>query len=639
MQITTPAPLREHERPMSWARAVVIATGFFFITAILVAQIPSFFFTTSTLSTLSEFEQAALDLGLLAVGFGLISLTVVFLYDPKPLIPWPLFALVGLVFLVIGAYMVWQVSVGIHGSNPLTGQPGWGEYLITAVAAHNNSLTYWPNPSQSYLFAPAWFQVGSIDLSSVGLIGMFIGLGIFTVAMLNPFVLRGRLTGPLSSLLIRFSIGLAVVILALYLTVQTFASPTSNFFNVRGVDVNGNLNWVPGPASVIPLFIGFCLVMFALLLWLLPIMVANRQHFMPPVYLHGVVGLLGFVGVPLLVIWAAVYPVVNFIHGVDSQENFVQCSQKTQIPSSCTFTPYSGYIICTIVFSLTVGLLILGVYFWNSRRDTVVLGGTIGLLFLAIAVTVIHVNDPTQTPMGLIIATGIAVLAFFWTWSTQREFASTQVEPLGCVGQWLVLGTLLFIYLFGFAVFSMPSFFETEALALFYQPGPGNLHDAFWATLLMGGLATLQFIFLVKRRPMSNLRKFAMWVILVAAALEVIGAIQGFHSNVLQGGINAMEGSDAVFVTGICFGIVGVLAALYGAIQARSSFWTVAIIVMVLLSAFLGVVVYNFQQPYPELIVFAFILAMMGALAYTAAGPDAFPAEEETEPAVLEAAE
>ena len=116
-------------------------------------------------------------------------------------------------------------------------------------------------------------------------------------------------------------------------------------------------------------------------------------------------------------------------------------------------------------------------------------------------------------------------------------------------------------------------------------------------------------------------------------------SIQGFHTNVLQGGINAMEGSDAVFVTGICFGIVGVLAALYGAIQARSSVWTVAIIVTVLVSAFLAVVVYNFQQPYPELIVFAFILAMMGALAYTAAGPDAFPAEEEIEPAILEAAE
>ena len=147
---------------------------------------------------------------------------------------------------------------------------------------------------------------------------------------------------------------------------------------------------------------------------------------MPSVYLHGVVGLLGFVGVPLLVLWVIVYPLVNLVQSVDTQEIFVQCSLKNEIPASCTFTPYTGYVICAIVFTMTFGLLIAGLYFWSTRRDMVVLGGTIGLLFLAIAVTIIHVDDPAQLPMGLIIATGIAVVAFFWTWSTQREFASTQ---------------------------------------------------------------------------------------------------------------------------------------------------------------------------------------------------------------------
>jgi hypothetical protein len=348
---------------------------------------------------------------------------------------------------------------------------------------------------------------------------------------------------------------------------------------------------------------------------------------------------VGFVGVLMFIIWAALYPVVNLIHGFDSQEIFVQCSQKTEIPSSCTFTPYSGYVICAIVFSMTFGLLFLGLYFCSTRRDTVVMGGTIGMIYLAIAVTIIHVDDPAQTPMALIIATGIALVAFFWTWSTQREFAPTQAQQLGCTGQWLVLGTLLLIYLFGFAVFSMPNFFETEALALFYQPGPGNLHDAFWAMLILGGLVALQFTFLVRRRPMSNLRKFAMWVMLVAVVLQLIGAIQGFHNNVFEQGVNAMEGSHAVFVTGICFEIVGVLVALYGAVRARGvvSFWPIAIVVMVLLSAALGVIVYNFPDPYPELIVLAFILAMVGALAYSAAGPDEFPPEEEGEflPAVV----
>ena len=623
MQATATTPLREHERPMSWARAVVIATGFFFITAILVGQLPSYIFTISTLSTLARFEQGALDLGLLAVGFGLIALTTAFLYDPKPIFPWPLFAVVGLALSAVGIYMDWQVAIGIGSQNPLTGQPGWGEFLTTIVSqSASGSTTYWPSPNQGYLFQPAWFQPESIDLSSIGMIAILIGLGLFLVAILNPFALRGRLSGPLHSLLIRFSIGLSIVIIALFLTIQTFAGTTHNF--------------LLGTAINILLFIALCLAMAAVLIWLLPVMVANRQRFMPSVYLHGVVGLLGSVGVPLLIIWVLMYPVVNLIHGFDSQEIFVQCALKNQIPASCTFTPYSGYIICAIVFTMTFGLLIAGLYFWSTRRDSVVLGGTMGLLFLAITVTIIHVDDPVQLPMGLMIATGIAVVAFFWTWSTQREFASTQAQQLGCAGQWLVLGTLLLIYLFGFAIFSMPNFFETEALALFYIPGRGQLHDAFWAMLLMGGLAALQLVFLAQRRPMSNLRKFAMWVMLIAVALMVIGAIQGFHRNVLELGVNAMEGSDAVFVTGICFEIVGVLVALYGAYRARGalSLWPVVIVVSVLLSAGLGVVVYSFSTPYPELIVFAFVLAMVGALAYTAAGPDELLLEESEEGAI-----
>jgi hypothetical protein len=135
---------------------------------------------------------------------------------------------------------------------------------------------------------------------------------------------------------------------------------------------------------------------------------------------------------------------------------------------------------------------------------------------------------------------------------------------------------------------------------------------------------------------MSNLRKFAMWVMLVAVALFIIASIQGFHQDILQLGVNAMEGSDAVFVTGICFEIVGFLVALYGAYRARGliSFWPVVIVGMALIGVFLGVAVYSFTAAYPELIVFAFVLAMVGALGYTAAGPDEFPPEVAEEPAV-----
>src|SRR5258708_22938794 len=160
MQVTATTPVREHERPMSWARAILIATGFFFVTAILTGQLPSYFYTTSTLSTLAQFEQGMLNLGLLAVGIGVICFEISFLYDPKPLIPWILFAVLGLGASVVGLFLVYMVAVGEPGTT-IFGQPGWSEYLPSAN---------WPAPGQAYPFHPAWFQLNSIDIPVVGMI-------------------------------------------------------------------------------------------------------------------------------------------------------------------------------------------------------------------------------------------------------------------------------------------------------------------------------------------------------------------------------------------------------------------------------------------------------------------------------------
>ncbi len=612
MQVSAATPIREHEKPMSWARAIVIATGFFFITAIMAGQLPSYMYTVSTLSTLARFEQGALDLALLALGFGLLGLEIAFLYDPRPLIPWPLFAAAGAAIAAVGLFLVYQVFVGLNGTT-IFGKPGWPEYLPD-VFRNGSQVTYWPNPSQSYLFHPAWFQVQSIDIPAVGMIAIIAGLGMLTFAVLTPFVLGNRLVGPARDLLVRFSLGLSFVILAIYLTLYTFLPD----------QLQPPSDGAHGPLGNALLFVALLLAMFALQVWLLPIMVANRARFMPAAYLHGVVGLIGSVAVPLLIAWAAVYPVVNAIHSVDANQFWVQCAIKADVPGSCTFTPFTGYIIAAIVFSMLVGLLFLGLYFWSTRRDTIVLGGSIGLLYIGVAATVIHVNDPSQVQMGLIIATSIAILAFIWTWATQREFAPTQAAQLGCVGQWLVLGTLLLIYLFGFAVFSLPNFFEVEALALFYQPGPNGLHDAFWALLLMGGLALLQMAILIRHKPMSTLRKFALWVLLVAVTLEMVGAIQGFPRDVLYYGIDAMGGGHAFFLAGMIFEAVGIGVVLYGALRAasRSIPWAVGIAAVTLVSAAAGFVIYNLPMAYPELVVFCFFLAMTGAFAYAALGPD-----------------
>ena len=609
MAITAANTVREHEKPMSWARAVVIAVGFFFVTGILLGQIPSFVFVVSTLSTLARMEQSFLAMGLLAAGIGVMCFTISFLYDVKPLLPWPLFFLGGGALILIGLFFLYQVRVGIHTSGIFG--PGWSEYLPDKFV-EGGKTAFWPDGNPGYLFHPAWFQPQSIDLSAIGLIALLTGFGVASLAALNPLVLSGRLLGPMRDLLVRLSIGLAIVIGALWLTVNTFVDAVP-----KDGDHGGLFNII--------LFIGLLLALFGLELWLLPVMTANRQQFMPGVYLHGVVGLIGMVAAPLLVIWAVLYPLVNLIHTADSTQFFVQCSQKTNIPGSCTFTPFTGYIICAIVFTNLFAILFAGLYFWSTRRNTVVLGGTIATIFVAIAPLVIHLDDPTQIPVGILLALGIVVLGFIYTWATQREFAPTSPQQLGCTGQWLVLGTLLLFFLFGFAFFSLPLYYELESgLAFFYQPGPNGLHDAWWMLLLMGGLGLYQFVVLMRRRyhPMGNWRKFGLWVNAIALTLMVIAGINGFHNNVLEKGVDAMEGSHAMFVTAICFAIVGIAACAIAALRSGSVAWLVTILVSVLVGLAVAFITYNLPNPYPELVIFGFALTMLGAFAYTAAGPD-----------------
>ncbi|HEX8967912.1 MAG TPA: hypothetical protein VF937_08540, partial [Chloroflexota bacterium] len=535
MAVTAAAPTREHEKPMSWARAVIIAVGLFFLAAILLGQTSSYFFSISTLSKLTRLEQGSLGLGLLAVGLGFIAFEISFLYDPKPIIPWPLFALVGAGITAVGGFFLYQVFTG-----------AWHEYLPDAVSATHTvngapviTVTYWPDPAHKWLFNAAWFQPQSIDLQAIGVLGVVIGLGALVIAVLNPAILSGRFYGPARDYTVRISVSASVALLAVWLTIYTFAPSVFSANDVSGVVGN------------ILLFVALLAALLALVVWLLPVMARNRGQFMPGNYLHGVVGLLGSIGVPLLAIWALAYPVVNLIHQADTSQFWVQCSQKTDIPATCTFTPFTGYIICAIVFSIPFGLFVAGLYFWSTKRNMVVLGGVYGIVWSGLAVTLIHQDDPTQLPIGLLIATGIVLLAFAWTWATQVEFGPTRPEPLGCTGQWLVLGTLLFFYLMGFALLSIPSFFETEALALFYQPGNGGLHDAFWALLLMAGMGAFQITLLRRRKPMGATRKFALWSLLIGVTLELVGTIFGFQWDVLFYGIDAFRPGQGWFLGGI----------------------------------------------------------------------------------------
>jgi hypothetical protein len=591
MQVaTTNTGLREHEQPMSWARALVLATGFFFLAIVLIAQIPGYFYTVSTLATLARFEQGTLDLGLLALGFGVLCFEISMLYDPKPLVFPELFAGLGVIIAGVGGALVGYVYFNPH---PVS-QPR--EFL----------------PATGYLFSPIWFQAQSIDISSVGLLGLLIGGGMFTIAILCRPILAGKLSGAGAKFITRLLLVVGMAILGAYLTLFTFA-PKVILGKTQDNGAIGN----------VLLFIALAAFMVALMIWILPVMVGRRQQFMPGVYLHGVVGLIGTIAVPLLVLWAAIYPLVYLIRQVDSAQFFVQCSQKNSIPASCTFTQYTGYIICAIVVGVTFQVFALALYFWSTRRNTVLTGATIGLLYTGLAVLVIHVDTPAQTPLMLFLAAGVALLAYFFTTAGQREFAVIKEGALGCTGQWLLLGTGVFIYLAGFALISMPGFFESEQLGLYYIPGSNTLHDAFWGLLLMSGLAAMQFTLLATRRPMSQLRKFVMWVLLVGVVLQIVAAIQGFSTDILSYGWDVAEGSHAVFIAGLCCEVVGLGAALFGAgIRASSLRWFLIVALPAVLGGAGAYIAYYWPGERAEVVVLCFILCTVGAFAYAVAGPD-----------------
>src|SRR6185437_11315988 len=106
---------------------------------------------------------------------------------PRPLIPWPIFAVLGAGITAIGAFFDFQVFTG-----------AWHEYLpdaITSTQVVNGknviSTTYWPIPGQSWLLAPIWLQPQGIDLKAIGLLGLVIGPGILVIALLTPSILSG----------------------------------------------------------------------------------------------------------------------------------------------------------------------------------------------------------------------------------------------------------------------------------------------------------------------------------------------------------------------------------------------------------------------------------------------------------------
>jgi len=149
------------------------------------------------------------------------------------------------------------------------------------------------------------------------------------------------------------------------------------------------------------------------------------------------------------------------------------------------------------------------VFVWRKKRNLVIVSSITITAVLALATLVVHMH-PDEIFVALLLCGAGLVLATIWTSVARREFAVVGENNLGCVGQWLVVGTCLIIYLAAFAFFSIPGFRETNPNVPFVpglilnnstpvHPASGS-PDAIVAFILMGLLAGIQFYFLVRNR-------------------------------------------------------------------------------------------------------------------------------------------
>src|SRR5690349_25109957 len=93
---------RELPERISWARALIFASGFFLIAAILLGQLPSVVYAEMTSATLQQFELLCLSLGFVGLGGFVIVQVIVLLFDPKPLIPPRSLTVLGVILALAG---------------------------------------------------------------------------------------------------------------------------------------------------------------------------------------------------------------------------------------------------------------------------------------------------------------------------------------------------------------------------------------------------------------------------------------------------------------------------------------------------------------------------------------------------------
>lgn len=490
---------------ISWARAMIFAVGFFLIAALLVGQIPSYIFAEITSASLLGAEQGAFALAVAALGVFIVIQVIVLLFDPKPVVPPVIITGLGAILALGGLALI--LFTYLTGCSPT--QTVCNQYFPALGANATTQIHILPLLGGSFL----WFQPQTFDLTMIGTAILGIGVAMVFYSILaireqsNPDR-RDLGTTPLIRTMIIVAATLLVVFTIFYtyyndLGLGATLIPKHPFRGERLIDL------IIG--TVLGLAIFLALGAFALRLHYL--MRPVRKRTMSTLY---GVGALGFaqLGAILLLFAIFAYPLIDWIHSwtfIGLGNYLTLCAIKTEIPGSCAFTQNAAYIVDAIVTVNFFALLMASVWAWKSHRNVVIIGGVGTAAILAISTFLTHMH-PTEMLIAMLLCGGILVFTGIWTSVARREFAVVGENNLGCMGMWLVVGTCLFIYLASFAFFSLPGFLETEPNVPFASgvnvsapvpvgqvPTPGTA-DAMFMLILMGILAGIQFIFLIRNR-------------------------------------------------------------------------------------------------------------------------------------------
>ena len=463
---------------ISWARSMIFAAGFFFLAALLIGQIPGYINLAMTASSLVGFEQGFLAMAVVCLAGFIVIQVVVMLFDPKPVIS-------PLVLSVLG------VPIAVAGLAVIL----WASYTNNQYFPAQN--VYWfPLLGGNVL----WFPPLSFDLIMLG--AAMMGVGVLLV-FFSILALREQRNPDRSdagtTLAVRAMISIGITFLIIFMLFYMLVSPQS-FAASHGLSlaaVNTIFNVFLGIAILCTL--GAFALRFHYLLR--PV----RKRTMSGLYLVGIG--LAQVGVIFLLAWFLVYPAIAWIHTwtlVGLGSYLTICGRATEVPQTCSFSQQAGYIINAAVTSSFFVLFMAAIVVWKGKRNLVVVSCLTVTAVIAMATLLVHMH-PDEIFIAELLTGGMLVLAVIWTSVARREFAVVGERNLGCVGQWLVVGTSLFIYIASFAFFSIPGFRETEpnipsTPGTGFNAGIAGGAHAIVVFFVIGLLAAIQFYFLVRNR-------------------------------------------------------------------------------------------------------------------------------------------